>query len=168
MPKIFNITLPASLLVATLLLSACATDKPVQEPIVTPTPPEVVVETPLAEAVAEVAPAPAAAATVEEQPQVSVQEAPKPETPKKVIRKARKVVAKPAPPQAPVPVIEPEPIAPTPPPVVEPEVKQPEVVAPPVKETQPESDLFSQYWIWLVGLIVIVAGVVIWRIKSKE
>jgi hypothetical protein len=51
---------------------------------------------------------------------------------------------------------------------VEPEVKQPVVVTPPVKEVSAEPGLFEQYWIWLIGLIVIIAGVVLWRMKSKE
>jgi hypothetical protein len=164
--KVFNIALPASLLVVTLLLSACATEKeaaPVQDPIVAPAPPEAVVEKPVAEVVAEATPAPAAVA-VEEPQRVNAQAAPQAEKPKKVIRKARKVVAKPTP----VPVIEPAPVAPTPPPVVEPEVKQPVVVTPPVKEVSAEPGLFEQYWIWLIGLIVIIAGVVLWRMKSKE
>lgn len=157
MSRIHNIVAAATLLLSALALSACAT-KPEAVPVATPAPVEVATEQPVAPEVA-TEPAPVAA-VVAEQPPVSTQVAPK-----KKVRKAKKMAAKQAPPQAapPAPVAAPAPIAaPEAPAVVQPEPSTPVTIAPPAKETA-EVGFLEQYWKWLLGLVIVIAGIIVWR-----
>ena len=155
-----------TLLFSALTLSACAS-KSEPESVATPAPVEVVAEKPAApevtpEPVPEVVPEPAPAQlAVAEQPKVNTQAAPK-----KKIKQAKKIVV-----QAPAP----EPVAEKPAPVVE--YKAPVVVppepTPPVVITPPapiivEPGFLEQYWLWLVGLFIIIAGIIVWWKKNTE
>lgn len=158
----FNVFVPASLLLSALALSACAT-KPeaVPTPVAAPAQVEAVAEE---AALPEVAPEPAPVA-IAEQPQISTQAAPK-----KKIRKVRKIAAKPASPQTPPPapvIEEPAPVvAPAPPPAVTPEPAPPVAVAPPPAGEIAEPGLLKQYWVWLLGLLIATAAVIVWRRKT--
>jgi len=159
MSKMLNIFIPATLLLSVLALSACAT-KPEAVPVAAPAPVEVVAEKPAAaEPVA--APAPAAIA---EQPPVSAQA-----TPEKKIRKARKMVAKPIPPQSPppAPVAEPAPAVVATPAIVTPAPTPPVAVAPPAAKEIAETGFLEQYWLWLLGLLIAIAGVIFWWRKNQ-
>ena len=165
MSRMLNVFIPA-LLVSALALSACATkQEAVPAPVAAPAPAEVVAEKP-AEVAAEPAPA-AAAATMAEQPQASA-----PAAPKKKALKAKRVAAKPAPQAtppapAPAPVIEePAPVA-APAVVVAPEPAPPVAVAPPPAKEIAETGLLEQYWMWLLGLLIVIAGIVVWWRKNQ-
>jgi hypothetical protein len=151
-----NVALPVVLLLSALALSACAT-KPQEAAVAEPAPAAVA-------AAPEATPAPAAVA---EQPAPAVAaEQPVAEQPalKAVVKKAKRKPAKAAAPKpapvepvvAPAPVKE-EPVAapvPTPPaPVVQPAPKA------------PTKGFLEQYWLWLLG-IVVVAGAVLWMRKK--
>lgn len=143
----------AALLVSALVLSACASE-PKEKPVAAPTPVEVAapVEAPPAPVVApEPAPAPA---VVAEQP------APKPKVhkAKKKAAKAKPTVVAPAPVAEPAPVVQPEA------PVVKP--LAPVVVATP-QEKIPEAGFLEKYWLWLLVLVIAIAGIVIWQLMSK-
>ena len=160
MPRIFDVTLPATLLLAALFLSACASQsEPDAAPVATPAPAEVVAEQPAAPGLE---PAPAAIA---EQPQVSTQEAPPKPVKKAKKRITKKVAPPPAPEPAPAVVAPPAPVAEYhAPPVVQAEPAPP--VAPPVLD---EPGLLNQFWMWLLGLLVIIiVAAVLWRIKSRD
>jgi hypothetical protein len=159
MPRISEITLPATLLLAALFLSACASQsEPDAEPVAAPSPVKIEDEQPTA---SKLEPAPTAVA---EQPNVSTQEAP----PKPVKKAKKRITKKVAPPSAPEPapavVAPPAPVAEYhEPPVVQPEPAPP--VAPPVLD---EPGFLEQYWMWLLGLLVIIVAVVLWRFKSRD
>lgn len=157
MTRMLNISIPLTLLLAALTLSACGTDK-APEPAPVPAPIAAVEEKPaVPEAVPEVALAP----VIVEQPKVT--EAP----PKAKVKKAKKVVSKKVAPVAPppAPVVAPaQVVEPKPPVVAAPEPTPPVVVAPPVKE---EPGLLEQYWMWLVGVIALIIGLVFWMRKNK-
>ena len=151
--------LPIALLMSALVLSACAT-KPKEEPVVAPAPVQKAVEAPPAP-VPEPAPAPApviaepapAPVVVAEQPVVK----PVVKHAKKKAHKAKVVVPK-EPEPAPVSAPAPAPVVQQPAPVVaapEP-TPAPVAVQPVAKIATP--NFFEQYWIWLVGILVIVAG----------
>lgn len=81
----------------------------------------------------------------------------------------KKVRRKPAPPKAVAPVIE------QPAPAVE--YKAPEVVqaepAPPVAVAPPapiiaEPGFLEKYWLWLLGVLIAIAGLIVWWKKSAE
>jgi hypothetical protein len=162
MSKIKFSALPSTLILSVLLLSACAT-----EPKATPSAPSTPVATQ--------APAVVAAAPVEEpaKPAVAPEPAPAPlavaETPapKPKAHKARKKIAKPVPV---APVTPPEPVAAAPapvvpqePPAVQPPAPQPAII-PPVKT---EEGFLEKNWLWLLGLVVVIAGIAIWRWIGK-
>ena len=159
MSRTFKIAVPATLLLSALVLSACAS-KSEPAPVAASAPVEVVAEKPAAPE-----PAPATVAATE-QPQVST-----PAAPKKAVKKAKKVIAKPAPPKAepvpaPAPVVAPPPVVEyKAPPVVQPEPAPPVVVAPPAKE---EPGFLAQYWMWLLGLVILIAAIVVWRLRSQN
>jgi hypothetical protein len=153
MPKV---ALPVALLFAALTLSACATK-----------PKEVAAEP--------VAPVAAAAETAPEPAAVAEQPAPAPvamteqTAPKHVVKKAKRKVAK-------AKVVQPKVIAPEPvaTPAPAPEVKQEapvaatpapvEVRALPVHKAEP--GFLEKYWLWLLGIIIAVIAVVLFKKKS--
>jgi hypothetical protein len=159
MPRVFEITLPATLLLTALLLSACASQsEPDTKPVATPSPAKIEDEQPTAPTLE---PAPTAVA---EQPKVSAQEAPLKPVKKAKKRIAKKVAPPPAPEPAPTVVAQPAPVAEyQAPPVVQPEPAPP--VAPPVLD---EPGFLEQYWMWLLGLLVIIVAVVLWRFKNRD
>ena len=78
------------------------------------------------------------------------------------------MVAKQAPPKAapPAPVEAAAPIvAPEAPAVVQPEPAPPATIEPPAKE---EAGFLEQYWKWLLGLVIVIAGVVVWWRKNQQ
>jgi len=156
MSRLSNTVIYAALILSAMTLSACAS-KEEPAPVAVTAPVEAVVEK---APVAEVTPAPV---VVAEQP--AVKAAP---VAKHKIRKAKKVAKKV------------EPVAPPPAPVVAPapveEYKAPVVATPepapavveapaPVKE---EPGFLAQYWMWLVGLLVVIIGFVAWILKNRE
>ena len=161
MSRTFNVVAHVALLLPALALSSCAT-KPEAVPVAAPAPVEVAAEKPSVPEVAlEPAPAPVAIA---EKPAVVVEPAPK-----QTVRKARNVVAKHTPPKAapPEPVIAPAPIVvPAAPAVLPPEPSPPVAIAPPAEKI-PEVGFFEQYWLWLLGLGIAIAGMVVWLRKSQ-
>ena len=74
------------------------------------------------------------------------------------------MVAKPAPPKA--PVVEPAPVAAPVAPVVAPPEPAP-VTPPPAKETA-EPGILERYWMWFLGLIIVIVGIIAWLWKSRE
>lgn len=165
MSKTKYVVLSSILFVSALLLSSCAS-----EPKVTPA----AVSAPVA------AQAPVeAAAPVEEpaKPQVAPEPAPAPlavaETPapKPKVHKAKKKATK----AKPAPVAPPESVAAAPAPIAEPQTpavlppqpSPPAAVAPPVQKIAEESFL-QQYWLWLLGLGIVIAGVVTWWRMSQR
>lgn len=151
--------LSITLLMSALALSACAT-KPKEEPVVAPAPVQKVVEAPPAP-VPEPAPAPAPVVAEPTPAPVVVAEQP---AAKPVVKHAKKKVhkAKVVAPKEPEPV----PVAtPAPAPVVQqpaPVVAAPEPTPVPVA-VQPVAKIatpnfFEQYWMWLVGIVVVVVG----------
>ena len=156
MSRMSNVAMPAILLVSALALSACAT-KPEPVAVAPSSQAPVVAEKPV---VAEAQPAPAAIA---EQP------APSSPAPKHKVKKAKKRVAKiqpvepkaapPAPVAAPAPVVEHEAPAIAPPPPV--------AIVQPAKSAAEEGFL-EQYWLWLLGLGIVIAGIFAWRFMSQK
>lgn len=151
MSRMSNVAIPVTLLFSALVLSACAT-KPEPVAVAPSSQAPVVAEKPV---VAEAQPAPAAMA---EQP-----------APKHEVKKAKKRVAKiqsvapkaepPAPVAAPVPVVEHEaPVVAPPPPVA---------IVQPAKSAAEEGFL-EQYWLWLLGLGIVIAGIFAWRFMSQK
>lgn len=164
MSRMLNVFVAAALLLSALALSACAT-KPeaVPAPVAAPAPVEAVAEKPAA---AEVAPEPSPpAVAMTEQAQAKTQA-----VPRKKVHKTRKIAVKPTPPQAAPPVIEePAPVVvPVAPAVVTPEPAPPVAVAPPPAKQIAEPGLLEQYWIWLLGLLIAIAGVVVWWRKNQQ
>jgi hypothetical protein len=84
--------------------------------------------------------------------------------PKPTVHKARKHVAKV---QPPAPVVTPAPVVEPPAPaVIAPEPVKPVTVAPPAKKVA-EPGLLERYWLWLLILGLIIAGMVAWGRKNK-
>jgi hypothetical protein len=172
MSRTLDVALPAALLCSALALSACAT-KTEPPPVAPRAQVETVTETPAApvatpEPQHEPSPAPVAApepalAPVITEPPVRKQEAPKAKK-----KTANHTPAKGAPP-APVatPVAVPAPVAPIviPPPPPEPS-KPITIESQPVKKVA-EPGFLERYWIWLLGLIIVIAGIIVWRMKSQ-
>jgi len=160
MPRLSNKAIYTALFVSAMALSACSST---QEPV--PVIAAAVVETP-AEAVAEkqVTPEPppqavTVPAATAEQPRVSTQ---------KTVKKAHKVVAKPAPTPAPVPVATPAPVVEyKTPSMVTPEPAPIAAVVPPAKEIA-EPGFLDRYWLWLLGLAILVAVIIVWMWKNRE
>lgn len=158
MLKLRNVVLPAALLFAALTLSACATK-----------PKEVAAEPAVPVAAApEKATEPAPAPAIAEQPApapVAMAEHP---APKHVVKKhKRKAQAK----VAPAPVVAPQPVAAPAPevkqeaPVAAPPAPAPAaVMAPPVDKAG--SGFFEKYWLWLLGIVVIVIAFM--ALKKKD
>ena len=150
MSKMHHVILPVALFVSALALSGCASE-PKVEPVAAPVEMTAPVE----------APAPVAAPEPAFVPEVvAEQPAPKP-----VVIKAKRKAAKPkaAPP---APVAAPAPVVVQPAPAMQPE-PAPAVTVAPLEEAAPEAGFFEQYWLWLVGLIIAIVGIVIWRSTSK-
>ena len=165
MSRTLNATLPVILFISALALSACAT-KPEAVPAAAPAPVEAAVQEPAApqpEAEAEAVTAPA---PVEVEAESSFAPPPAPEP---IAPKPRKRVAKrSAPPMPPAPVIAEAPIVePEAPAALPVESKPPVIVAPQKQEIQEEGFL-EKYWLWLVGLAVVIAGIVVWWRKGGE
>lgn len=159
MSRIFNVAIPVTLLLSALALSACAS-KPEAVSAAEPAPVAAVAEKPSA-LEPEAAPAPA---VVAEQPAVSAEPAPKP-----VIRKTKKIAAKHKPVKTPPPppVVVPAPVEHEAPAVLPPPQPSPPVTiaAPVEKVSQP--GFLERYWLWLLGLGIIIAGVFAWLWKSQ-
>jgi hypothetical protein len=163
MSRMLDVAINVTLLLSALALSACAS-KPEAVPVVEPAPtPVAAAEKPSAqEATAEPAAAPVAIA---EQPAASAEPAPKP-----VIRKARKIAAKHAPPKTQPP---PSDIVPAPiveqqaPAILPPEPSPPVTIAPPA-EKMAEASFLERYWQWLLGLAVVIAVAFAWFWRSQE
>jgi hypothetical protein len=84
--------------------------------------------------------------------------------PKPTVQKAKKHVAKAKPP---APVVTPAPVVEPPAPaVIAPEPVKPVIIAPPAKKVA-EPDLLERYWLWLLALGLIIAGMVAWGRKNK-
>jgi hypothetical protein len=168
MSRTLNAAVPLTLLFSALVLSACAT-KPEVAPIAEPAPVEVVTEAPSAPvAVPEPpAPAPVPVAAPEPAPAPVVAEQP---APKPIVHKAKKKVVKKAAPKVappPAPVAAPAPVAPIALPPPPPEPSKPVAIAPqPVKKVA-EPGFLEQYWLWLLGLVIVIAGIVVWQRKSQ-
>ena len=146
MSKIYNLALPAVLILSALVFSACAS-KPSEQPIVAPA----ILEAPAAPVVApEPAPLPTVAA---KQP-----------TPKPKVRKPNKMIAKATPTVVVPPVEVPAPVMQPEPPIVQP---LPPVVVEPM-EMAPEPGILEQYWVWLLALGLAIAGIVLWRTMNKR
>jgi hypothetical protein len=156
MSKMHQVTLPVTLFVSALFLSACASTP--QEEVVKPAP----VTTEAA------APAPVAAPAPEvaiEQPAPAVTAAAPAAKP--VVKKAKKKVAKAAPKPAPVepvaaPVVKEAPPVAAPAPVAQP---APAVVVTPLPKATPPGFL-EQYWMWLLGIIIAIIAI-LWM-KKKD
>jgi hypothetical protein len=102
---------------------------------------------------------------IAEQPAVSAEPVPKP-----AIRKAKKIAAKHAPAKASPPplVIVPAPIAEQhAAPILPPEPSPPVTIAPPVQKIA-EVGFLERYWLWLLGLAIVIAGVFAWLWRSQE
>ena len=159
MSKMFNLALPAALLISTLFMLACAT-KPEIIPVAAPVQVETIVEKTTAQ---EIAPESASAPPVDvtEQPSFKPAPTPKPKA-HKIKKKAAKKVEPVTPPLA--PVAEPAPVVerkiPT---ALTPDPSLPVVVAP--KE---EPGFFEHYWLWVVALIVLIVGIFVWMFKSRK
>jgi hypothetical protein len=159
-----NVAIPAALLFSALVLSACAT-KPKEIPVAASAPVVVAAEKPSApEAAPEPAPAPV---VIAEQPAVSAAPAPKQVVPKakKKVAKAKSTPSKAVPPPpvaAPAPIV--EHAAPA---VLPPEPSPPVTIAPPAKKMA-EAGFLEQYWLWLLGLVIVIAiaGMVVWGRKN--
>ena len=162
MSRMLNVAIPVTLLFSALVLSACAS-KPEPVAVAEQAPAAAVPEKPsVPEATPE--PAPVAVASAE-QPAAS-----KEPTPKPVIRKAKKITAKHAPPKAPAPapVMAPAPVVEQPvPPVAPPEPSPPITVPPPVEKVA-EAGFLERYWLWLFGLAIVIAGVFVWLWRGQE
>lgn len=162
MSRVINAAIPVTLLLSALALSSCAS-KPEPTPVVEPTATVAAVEKP---AVPEAAPEPAPApATVAEPPAVPAEPVPKP-----AIKKSKKIAVKHAPPKAspPPPVMVPAPVVEQPPPPALPPEPIPPVKAAPPVEKIAERGFLERYWLWLLGLAVIVAAVFAWLWRGQE
>lgn len=157
MSRIINTTVYTALIVSVMALSACAS-KSEPPPVAAPAPVETVAEKPVAQ---EAAPAPTAVAAEQQASTQTTQET--------VVKKAKKKKAKKAPakiePPAPAPVTAPAPVVEQQAPVAVAPPAPPVVVTPPAKE---EAGFLEQYWMWLLGLIIAIAGIVFWRMKSRQ
>jgi hypothetical protein len=163
MSRTLNAVVPVALLFSALALSACATKE--APPIAPPAPVEVVAETPPAP---EAVPAPAPVAVPAPAPVViAEQPSPKPVVVHKAKQKAAKKpapkAAPPAPVAAPAPVVEQKAPAVVPPP----EPSPPAPVAPPPAKKVAEPGFLEKYWLLLLGLGIVIAGVVVWRKKAQ-
>src|SRR5450759_873765 len=160
MSRTLNVVVPVALLLSALTVSSCAT-KPEAVPVAAPAPVEVAAEKP---SVPEVAPEPAPApVAIAEKPTVVAEPAPK-----QTVRKTRNAVAKHTPPKAapPEPVIAPAPIVvPAAPAVLPPEPSPSVTIAPPPKIA--EAGFLERYWLWLLGLVIAIAAIVVWGRKSQ-
>jgi hypothetical protein len=170
MSRTLNVAVPVALLFSALVLSACATKE--APPIEPPAPVEVVAEKPAATLAApepEPAPMPAPVTAPEPAPApavAAVQPTPKPVVHKAKKKKAKKAAPKDTPP-APVAAPAPAPAAPIVIPPPPPESSKPAAIVPqPVKKVA-ELGFLEQYWLWLLGLIVVAAGIVVWQKKSQ-
>jgi hypothetical protein len=87
--------------------------------------------------------------------------------PKQLVHKAKKKVAKHTPPKAapPAPVAAPAPVVEQKAPVVlpPPEPSKPVTIAPQPAKKVAEAGFLEQYWLWLLGLVIVIAGIVVWR-----
>lgn len=171
MSKTHNVVVPLALLVSVLALSACAT-KEEPAPVAEPAPVTAAAEAPSAQEAAPVlADDQHRHGLPEGEPAIVEEPAPEqvapPPAKKKVVR------AKRIPPKAVPPAPEPEPvIAPAPveipavqPP--EPEPAPPEPIAPPAQEVV-DKGFLEEYWLWLLGLVVAVVGIAVWRLKGQS
>lgn len=162
MSRMLNVAIPLSLLLSALALSACAS-KPEAVSVAEPAPVAAVAEKP---AVPEVTPEPAPApVAIAEQPAVSAEPVPKP-----VVRKAKKIAAKHAPAKAspPPPVVVPAPVVEQPTPaILPPEPSPPATIAPPVEKIA-EAGFLERYWLWLLGLAIVIIGAFAWLWRSQE
>lgn len=166
MSKMHNVVVPLALLVSVLALSACATKEE-------PAPVTAAAET---STVPEVAPALADDQHRHGQPEGAAEEPaivekPVPEQVAPPPVKKKVVRAKRIPPKAVPPAPVPEPvIAPAPPveiPAVQPpEPAPPELIAPPAEEVVKKGFL-EEYWLWLLGLVVALVGIAVWRLKGQ-
>ena len=161
MSRMLNAAIPVTLLLSALALSACAS-KPEAVPVAEPAPVAAVAEKPSApEVTPEPAPAPVA---IVEQPAVSAEPVPKP-----AIHKSKKIAVKHAPPKAPPspPVIVPAPIAEQQAvPILPPEPSPAVTIAPPVKKIA-EAGFLERYWLWLLGLGIVIAATFAWLWRSQ-
>jgi hypothetical protein len=162
MPRMLNVAIPVTLLFSALVLSACAS-KPEPVAVVEPAQAAAVPEKPsVPEATPETAPV---AVAIAEQPAASKEPAPMPAT-----RKPRKITAKHAAPKAVAhpPVMAPVPVVEQPaPPVLPPEPSSPLTVPPPVEKVA-EAGFLERYWLWLLGLAIVIAGVFVWLWRGQE
>ena len=161
MSRTLNVVMSVILFLTALALSACAT-KPKVLPVAAPAPLEVAAETPPA-AEATVVTAPAPIVIAEQPPAVA-----EPTSQQQIIPKAKKKIVrrhlpktKPAPLPAPAPIVKSE--APV---VARPEPSPLVTMTPPTKEIEEEGFL-EQYWLWLLGLGIAIAGIVVWRSKNS-
>ena len=161
MSRTLNVVMPVILFLTALALSACAT-KPKVLPVAAPAPVEVAAETPPAPA-AEIVTAPAPIVIAEQSPAVA-EPAPQqliiPKAKKKMVRR-HLPKAVPAPLPAPAPIVKSE--APS---VARPEPSPRVTMTPPAREIEEEGFL-EQYWLWLLGLGIAIAGIVVWRSKNS-
>lgn len=158
MSRMINAAIPVTLFLSALALSSCAS-KPEPAPVAEPATTVAAVEKP---AVPEAAPEPAAApVAVAEPPAASPEPVPKP-----VIKKSKKIAVKRAPPPAPVMI--PAPVVEQPAPAaIPPEPSHPVKIAPPAEKIS-EPGFLEKYWLWLLGLAIVIAGVFAWLWRSQE
>ena len=155
MSRMSNVAIPVTLLLSALALSACAT-KP--EPVA-------VAPSSQAPVVAEKTAQPTPVAIAEQPAASSPVPAPKHEArkAKKKVVKARHIAPKAEPPvAAPAPFVEHEAPAATPP-----QPAPPAAIAQPVKSVA-EAGFLEQYWLWLLGLGIVIAGIFAWRMVSQK
>jgi hypothetical protein len=162
MSKMINVAIPVTLLFSALILSACAS-KPEPVSVAEPAPVAAVAEKP---SVPEATPEPApVAGAIAEQTTAGNEPAPKP-----VILKAKKNTLKHAPPKAPAPppVLAPAPVVEQPtPPALPPQPSPPVTVPLPVDKVA-EAGFLERYWLWLLGLAIVIAGVFVWMWRGQE
>lgn len=182
MQKTLKVVVLLASLFSAFALSSCAS-KPKELPVTEPAPAQqIVAETPSVEEAPVLAddqhrhgegaaeePVPAEQPVAVEKPAAAEVAPPV----KKKVAKAKRTVPKVVPPPAPAPVPEPAPAV-VPAPALESaapvaqmrEPSPPEPMAPPAEEAAEESFL-EKYWLWLAGLVIAVAGVVVWQKKSQ-
>jgi hypothetical protein len=168
MSKSLQITLPLVLILSALTLSACATKKE-PTPVAPPAQIETVAETPSAPVAApEPSPSPVAAPEPSPSPVAAPEPTPKQESPK-VKKKVAKHTKPKATPPAPVaaPVAAPAPVVPIVIPPPPPEPIKPAAIEPPPAQKVAEPGFLEKYWLWLLGLILIIVGFVVWQRKSQ-
>jgi outer membrane biosynthesis protein TonB len=181
MQRTLNVVVLLASLFSAFALSSCAS-KPKDLPVTEPAPAQkIVAETPLMDAPVLAGDQhrhgeSAAEAPVPEEQPVAVEKPAAVEVASPVrqkVVKAKRTVPKVVPPPVPAPAPEPAPAS-VPAPAVESaapvaqvrEPSPPEPMAPPVEEAAEESFL-EKYWLWLAGLVIAVAGVVVWQKKSQ-